>query len=93
MNHKILISKLYNYGIRRVAHQWFKTYSTDRILFTCLADDVSSYLETTCVIQQGSVFGLLLFLIYMIDIGSVTPNVMVKLFADYTHVFVLGNSC
>jgi hypothetical protein len=93
VNHEILLNKLYSYGIRGVVHQWFKSYLTNRVQFTCIVDDVSSYQEITCGVPQGSVLGPLLFLIYVNDIGNTVPNNMVKLFADDTNLFVFGNSC
>lgn len=88
VNHEILLGKLYNYGIRGVVQQWFKSYLTDRQQFTCIAERRSTNLNITFGVPQGSVLGPLLFLIYVNDIGSVVPNEIVKRFADDTNLFV-----
>ena len=32
VNHELLLSKLYNYGIRGIVHKWFRSYSTNSSL-------------------------------------------------------------
>lgn len=65
VNHELVISKLYNCGICGVVHQWPETNLTNRVQLTCLADDVSSNMEITCGVPQGSFLEPLLFLIYV----------------------------
>ena len=36
VNHKILLFKLYNYGVRGIAYDWFENYLSDRHQFTCV---------------------------------------------------------
>ena len=36
VNHRILVYKLYNYGVRGIAYEWFCSYLSDRYQFTCV---------------------------------------------------------
>ena len=92
VNHRILLHKLYNYGIRGIAYEWFCSYLSDRYQFTCVNNSKSDVNMITCGVPQGSVLGPLLFLIYVNDIANAVPNVNVKLFADDTNLFVAGPS-
>ena len=42
----------------------------------------------TCGVPQGSMLGLLLFLVYMNDIGKAIPNEKIKLFAEIGRAHV-----
>jgi len=42
MNYKILMSKLYRYGIRRIAYQLFKDYLTPRYQYTAINNNTMS---------------------------------------------------
>ena len=94
MNHRILLHKLYNYGVRAIAYEWFCSYLSDRYQFTCTCVNQaeSDMREINCGAPQGSVSGPLLFLVYVNDISNAVPNVIVKLFSDDTNLFVAGSS-
>ena len=92
VNHNILLNKLSNYGVRGLAHQWFKSYLHDRKQYTCINNANSRLANITCGVPQGSVLGPLLFLIYINDIGNAVPEETVKLFADDTNLFVAGKT-
>ena len=90
VNHELLLSKLYNYGIRSIVHKWFRSYLTNRQQFTCVAGARSSGLSITCGFPQGSVLGPLLFLIHVKDIGNAVSNEIIKPFTDDINLFVSG---
>ena len=41
VNHKILLAKMYNYGIRGIVHNWFSSYLTDKKQYTVVGNNQS----------------------------------------------------
>ena len=69
VHHKILISKLENYGIRGKNELWFISYLTNRTQLIKYNNLNNSFQKIICGVPQGSVvlstIGSLLFLIYV----------------------------
>ena len=61
VDHSILLSKLYYYGIRGLAKKWFESYLANRKQFESVNGFESSTSGITCGVPQGSVFGALTF--------------------------------
>jgi hypothetical protein len=53
INHKILLKKLYRYGIRGNALKWFKSYLSDRLQFVELDGNQSTMENILCGVPQG----------------------------------------
>ena len=80
-------------GCRGTALSWFKSYLSSRKQYTKINETISSIKEINCGVQQGSVLGPLLFLIYTNDIQyCIHEDKKLRLFADDTNVFLRSNS-
>ena len=68
-HHSILLQKREHYGIRGNALDWFQSYLTGRSQYVTVNGYVSNFLPITYGVPQGSLLGLLLFLIYVKNIS------------------------
>ena len=66
-NHEILLRKLGHIGIRGNVESWFKSYLTCRNQTLYISGKKDCKLSIISGVPQGSIFGLLLFIIYIID--------------------------
>ena len=87
LNHKILLKKLENYGIRGIALKWFHNYLQDRKQYVFLNGISSTLKSIVCGVPQGSILGPLLFIIYINDIVNCSKLLKFILFADDTNLF------
>ena len=55
VDHNILLEKIQHYGIRGIAHQWFKSYLENRKQFVSISSAESELTSVNYGVPQGSV--------------------------------------
>ena len=64
INHNILINRLYYLGISDAPLLWFKSYLSNHSYSVQIGESLSSPIPVTCGVTQGSVLGLLLYILF-----------------------------
>ena len=82
VNHEILFYKLENAGIRGVALDWFKSYLTGRKQKVKVGEFWSNLENINISVLQGSILGVILFVIFINDLSRATDIALAVLFAD-----------
>ena len=70
VNH-ILLEKFDHYKIRDCTLSWFRRYFSNKPQYIAYNGTASMSQTINCGVPQGSLFGPLLFLIYINDLGNV----------------------
>ena len=88
---RLIIDKLKYYGIWGVPKMSLESFLIGKHQFTHIKDRSSSKLPITHGVPQGSVLGLLLFLLYINDLQKAMQHSSVHHFADDTNLLYTNN--
>ena len=92
IDHNILIDKLQCYGFHGIVKDWLTSRISDRKQHVSVNNHCSTTLPIRTDVLQGSILGPLLFILYINDIGNVSKDVEVLLFANVTNVFLYNTN-
>ena len=80
------LSKLSLYGIQESTYDWFKSYLNNRTQKCVVNSSLSKVCSLSCGVPQGTILGLLLFLIYINDLPNCLSVCQPRMLADDTHI-------
>ena len=92
IDHQVLLDRMENMvGVKGVALDWFSSYLSDRTQSVAI-NHVLSLVAILLLfgVPQGSVLGPLLFLIYMLPLGTIIRSYgfLLHIFADDTQIYL-----
>ena len=87
LNHDILLSKLGYYGVSGVELRLLSNYLSDRVQYVEYLGAISQTRSIGVGVPQGSILGLLLFLIYINDLPKSSDMFNILMYADDTTLF------
>ena len=90
VSHTKLLRKLENSGITGRMLNWIAAFLSNRSQTVHFNDCTSNAVPVTSGVPQGSVLGPILFLIYINDLPDVVKNCKIKLFADDSKIYFMG---
>ena len=91
VDHKILLDKLYYYGIKDTALEWIKSFLSDRVQCTKVNNKATGFLSLTCGVPQGTVLGPILFALYTQEVHKIIESygLMFHMFADDMQIYTV----
>lgn len=92
VNHKILLDKLYAYGIRGKGHKLIKSYLSNRKQTVRIGTQNSKPEIIDTGVPQGTILGPLFFILYVNDLLTSMPEEAILSYADDTAVVATGKT-
>jgi len=91
VDHAVLLTRLQrSFGVECVYLAWFTSYLSGRSYCVVVNGVASHVIHVMCSVPQGSVFGPLLFILYMANLADIAAqyNLTLHAFADDNQLYI-----
>ena len=93
IDHNLLLKELSPCGIKNIELEWFKSYLHQRQQAVLCNGKLSSFVDISSGVPQGSVQGPFLFILFINVISNFAANgCFINVFADDTIIYASGYS-
>ena len=87
LDHGVLLVKMKYFGFQVSVIKWFESYLSNRKFLVCIDDVFSETATLQYSVPQGSIYGPLLFLLYLNDLPQSLSDAGSYLYANDTCIF------
>ena len=90
--HTGLLLKLQAYGMNSQPLSWFKSFLTGRCQYVKINGFLSSWVQVSSKVPQGSILGMLLFSLYVNELPSLVSSQLLMFVDDIKLYYTIGRS-
>ena len=87
VQHPVLLGKLRDMGLGELVIDWINSYLSNRQQQVYANDSYSTHQNITQGVPQGSVLGLLFYIVYANDLAKTVKNCKISMYADDTVLY------